>query len=273
MSAQNGYFESGDGSLYYEIAGEGIPVVLSHAAFLDSRMFDAQWEVLAEHFRVVRYDMLGYGKSSDATGPVCRRDNLRALLRHLGIEQAHLVGCSMGGEIVLDLALEEPSLALSLALVGAAPSGWAPEGEPPRYVMEMIQASMQGDFACASELQLRIWIDGPTREPDEVDAGLRARASEMNRPFVERGTFAIADMQPLRPLDPPAVGRLAEVTCPALVVAGALEDPAVLTAADLLTAGIAGAHKAIVEGAAHVPSFERPDLFTPLLLDFLNSPR
>src|SRR5688572_13031736 len=106
----SGYLEMNDGKLYYETAGEGEPLVLSHAAFLDSRMFDAQWQALAEQFRVIRYDMRGFGKSSEVQGPRCRRDDLRQLLQQLGITRAHFIGTSMGGEIMLDLALEQPEL-------------------------------------------------------------------------------------------------------------------------------------------------------------------
>src|SRR5215208_6226011 len=106
-----------DGQLYYETAGEGFPLVLSHAAFLDSRMFDALWEPLAQHFRVVRYDMRGYGQSSPAKEPLCRRADLGQLLKHLGVTRAHLVGCSYGGQITLDLALEQPQHIASLTLV------------------------------------------------------------------------------------------------------------------------------------------------------------
>ena len=95
----------GDGQLYYETAGTGMPLVLSHAAFLDSRMFDAVWEPLAKHFRVIRYDMRGFGQSSPAAGPLCRRDDLDQLLNHLEVKEAHGVGCSNGGQISLDLAL------------------------------------------------------------------------------------------------------------------------------------------------------------------------
>ena len=111
------YFDLGDGQLYYETAGRGMPLVLTHAAFLDSRMFDAVWEPLAKHFRVIRYDMRGFGKSSPATGPLCRRDDLDQLLKHLEVTEAHLVGCSNGGQISLDLALEQPQRVKSLILV------------------------------------------------------------------------------------------------------------------------------------------------------------
>ena len=91
----HGHLNLENGTLYYETAGSGEALVLSHAAFLDSRMFDAQWEILAQQFRVIRYDMRGYGKSSAVQGPVCRRDDLQQLLHHLDVKQAHLVGSSL----------------------------------------------------------------------------------------------------------------------------------------------------------------------------------
>jgi pimeloyl-ACP methyl ester carboxylesterase len=269
IQTTSGYVGAGDGRLYYEVAGEGEPLVLSHAGFLDSRMFDAQWQALARHFRVIRYDMRGYGRSTQVSGPLCRRDDLRRLLEHLRLTQAHLVGCSMGGEIALDLALEQPELAASLTLVGATLGGFALQGDPPRYVMDMFDAMQRGDVEGTSELQIRIWLDGSFREPDQVDRALRERALSMNRIPVERQTFGIADMQPLTPLDPPAVDRLHEINCPALIVAGSLDHPEILRAAAMMTAAIPGARQVLIDDSAHVPSFEQPDTFNRALLDFL----
>ncbi len=268
-----GHLDLGDGTLYYETAGTGEPLVLSHAAFLDSRMFDAQWELLAQQFQVVRYDMRGYGQSSAAQGPLCRRTDLSRLLNHLTIEQAHFVGCSNGGELVLDLALEQPDRALSLTLVGSTPSGFEMKGEPPRYILEMVEAAQRGDIERVNELQIRIYLDGSFREPDAVNSDLRAKALAMNRIPVERQTFFVADMQPGCPLNPPAITRLHEVRVPVLVVAGALDHSEVLRAADILASGIPNARKVIIESAGHVPSFERHDVFNPLLTGFLQDPQ
>jgi pimeloyl-ACP methyl ester carboxylesterase len=268
-----GHFDLGEGTLYYETAGTGEPLVLTHAAFLDSRMFDAQWELLAQHFQVIRYDMRGFGQSSMAQGPLCRRADLRHLLKHLHVEHAHFVGCSNGGQIVLDLALEQPTLALSLTLVGSTPSGFELQGEPPRYIMEMVEAAQRGDIDRVNELQIRIWLDGSFREPDVLAPDLRAKALAMNRIPVERQTFFVADMQPGCPLDPPAITRLHEVRVPVLVVAGALDHAEVLRAADILVSGIPNARKVIIESAGHVPSFERHDVFNPLLTRFLQDPQ
>jgi pimeloyl-ACP methyl ester carboxylesterase len=269
----NGHFDLGDGTLYYETAGTGTPLVLSHAAFLDSRMFDAQWELLAQRFQVIRYDMRGYGQSSVALGPLCRRDDLRCLLKHLHVEHAHFVGCSNGGQIMLDLALEYPGLALSLTLVDSTPGGFELQGEPPRYLMEMIEAAQHGEIERVNELQIRIWFDGSFREPDEVDRGLREKALIMNHIPVEHQTFLVADMQPMCPLTPPAITRLSLVKIPTLIVAGTFDHPEILRAADLMALGIPNSRKVFIESAGHVPSFERPEVFSPLLLDFLQNPQ
>ena len=263
------YFDLEDGQLYCETAGEGIPLVLAHAAFLDSRMFDASWERLAKHFRVIRYDMRGFGKSSPVTGPLSRRNDLDRLLTHLNVTQAHMVGCSLSGEIGLDLALEQPHRFKSLTLVGSTPSGFQLQGEPPRYMLEMFDAMQHGDIDRSNELQIRIWLDGEHREASQVDSTLRKNALEMNRIPVAQNTFFISDMQPANPLDPPAITRLEAVNCPTLIVTGSLDHPEILRAADEMVNRIPNARKTIIESTGHVPSFEQPDTFVKLLMDFL----
>jgi len=95
IQTKKGCLNLEDGQLYYETAGKGMPLVLSHAAFLDSRMFDAVWEPLAKHFCVIRYDMRGFGQSSPVTGPLCRRDDLDQLLKHLEVTEAHWLDVPM----------------------------------------------------------------------------------------------------------------------------------------------------------------------------------
>jgi pimeloyl-ACP methyl ester carboxylesterase len=261
----------GNGQIYYETAGDGFPLVLSHAAFLDSRMFDAIWEPLARHFRVIRYDMRGFGKSSPVHGPVSRRADLQQLLKHLGITRAHLVGCSLGGEIALDLAFEHPGQVASLTLVDGTPSGFELKGEPPRNILEMIGAMQHRDVDQASELQIRIWLDGEFRDPGQVDPRLREKALEMNRIPVMQSTFFLADTHPVDPIDPPAVTRLEDLSCPTLIIAGSLDHPEVLRAADEMADRIPRARRVIFEGSGHVPSYEQPAHFVRHLLEFLKS--
>jgi pimeloyl-ACP methyl ester carboxylesterase len=233
-------------------------VVFVHADFVDGRLWDGVRAQLAG-YRTVAYDKLGYGRSDPATGPVVRRRELAAVIDALGLGTVHLVGCSNGGQQALDYTLEHPERVLSLTLVNSNPSGWAPQGEPPALLLEMFSAIQRGDWAATSELQLRIWFDGPDRDPSTFSTELRlARnlAGVMNRIFVERGTFFVADASPAEPLDPPALGRLAELKIPTLVIDGR-RDWAENRRASQLLATIPGARLVEVD-AAHVPSLEDP---------------
>jgi pimeloyl-ACP methyl ester carboxylesterase len=265
----SGHIELDGGRIFYQTAGAGETLVLCHAGFVDSRMWDDQWEELARRYRVVRFDMRGYGKSDPAPGPISRRVDLLWVLERLDIERAILVGCSLGGEIALDFALEHPEMVAALALVSAVPSGFQMQGEPPRYLFEMMGAVEAGDLERAAELQTRIWIDGSLREPEQIDPGLRQRAREMSLIALENDTWRTVDTQPLNPLNPPAAGRLAEVRAPTLIVAGNLDHPEIMRAAAALADGIAESRKEIMVDCAHLPSMEQPARFNQILLDFL----
>ena len=255
--------------IYYETAGQGDAVLFAHAGFVDSRMWDEQFAFFARSYQVIRFDMLGYGRSDPAQGPVVRRDEIYALLKHLGVSKAALVGCSMGGANVLDFALEHPDMAQALILVSTAPSGFQMQGEPPPGLMDMFSALQQNDLQRASELQIQIWVDGMFRKPEQVDPRVRQRAAEMNRIAVANQTFLKADMQPLHPLDPPAANRLKEVRVPTLVIAGELDHPEILRAANFMAKEVPSTKTCIFPNSAHMLNMEQPEAFNQAVFDFL----
>jgi 3-oxoadipate enol-lactonase len=254
----------GHGRIHAESDGTGEAIVFVHADFVDGRMWDGVRASLSGRYRTVAYDKLGYGRSDVATGPVVRRKELSAVVDALGLKTFHLVGCSNGGQQALDFSLERPERVLSLMMVNSPPSGWQPQGEPPALLMEMIGAFQAGDAATASELQLRIWFDGPDRDKALFSPTLReARvlASAMNRVYVERGTFFTADMPPFaQPLTPPAVSRLAEVTVPTLVIDGLRDWEDNRRANRAVADGIPGAKRIELDGG-HVVPMEDPAMF------------
>jgi pimeloyl-ACP methyl ester carboxylesterase len=265
-----GFVEMDGGKRYYEMAGEGDTVVFCHAAFLASGQWDSQFEEFARHYRVIRFDMLGYGKSDPATAPLARRDELYQLLQHLGVERAALVGCSMSGTAVLDLAIERPEFVSAFVIVNGDPSGFeSDEWVEQRYESEMIEALKAGEVERAVELQIRIWFDGPFREPADVNADARANAAAMNLIAVKNGTLFAIDRQEVNPLSPPAFRRMGEVRAPALVVVGVLDDPIALVAARAMAKEIPGAKLLEIEDAAHVPNMDHPAIFNEGVLDFL----
>ena len=105
------------GSLYYETAGEGTPLVLIHAGFLDNRMWNEQFQKFAKNLRVIRYDVRGYGRSSKPSAEYSDAEDLFTLLKHLKIESASILGVSNGGRIALDFVSVHPSMVNSLILV------------------------------------------------------------------------------------------------------------------------------------------------------------
>ena len=104
----SGFLDVPNARLYYEVAGAGPAVVFVHGFTLDTRMWDDQWTVFGERYRVVRYDLRGFGRSEAEPVPYSDLDDLLALLNCLDIERAHLVGLSMGGMVLVHFALTHP---------------------------------------------------------------------------------------------------------------------------------------------------------------------
>src|SRR5690606_6601331 len=119
-----GFADINGARLYYEVAGEGPALVLLHAGICDSRMWDDQFAAFAKHYRTVRYDLRGYGQSNPVAGRFAHYEDLRALLDHLGIERAYLIGVSFGGMIAIDFTLTYPQRVAGLILVGTGVDGY-----------------------------------------------------------------------------------------------------------------------------------------------------
>src|SRR5579884_603362 len=110
---ESGYAPVEGGELYYETLGEGPVIVLIHAAVADHRMWEDQFYLFGESHRVVRYDGRGFGKSRTADDEFSDRQDLAELMDHLGIEKAHLIGNSRGGQLAIEFALQFPERVLS----------------------------------------------------------------------------------------------------------------------------------------------------------------
>ena len=254
----------------YEVAGTGHPLTLIHAGIADKRMWDAQFATFAESYRVVRYDIRGYGQSTFPAGPYTMREDLRALLQYLGIARTHLIGISMGGSIAIDFTLDYPEMVSALIPVAAGISG--EEGTPDPAMEARWQAisaaSERGDLDAANELELQIWVDGFGRTAGPVDPAVREQVRVMNAAALAReGEFAQAES--VNRLNPPAIGRLEEIAVPTLAIVGNCDVPDVITSAESLATRIPSAQKVVLPEVAHLPPMETPDEFNRLVLDFL----
>ena len=246
-------------------------MVLVHAGVGDRRLWDAQVEPFAEAHRVVRLDLRGFGESALPGGPFSHVDDVRALLDHLEIERAALVGNSFGGRVALDFALIHPERTTALVLVGSALTGYEASAAMDAFDEEEEAFLDDGKLDEAVELNLRTWLDGPERESAPVSPELRARVAEMQRSSLEtlvRAYEGSPEPGPIAWADPPAATRLAEVPAPTLVVVGKLDQPDFRAISERLGAEIPGAETAALD-TAHLPALERPEEFNRLVLGFL----
>jgi pimeloyl-ACP methyl ester carboxylesterase len=123
QSRSTGFAEINGTKLYYEQMGKGRTIVLVHGGLVDSRLWDDQFKEFAKRYRVIRYDLRGFGKSDAPLASFSPIEDLRALLAFLKVEHATVVGVSLGGMIATDFALEYPETVEALVLVGSGLRG------------------------------------------------------------------------------------------------------------------------------------------------------
>jgi 3-oxoadipate enol-lactonase len=253
--------------IHFRRSGAGFPVVFIHAGVADSRMWEPQATELGNHFDVITPDMRGFGESELPAQPWSPTADILALMDTLGLRQApHLIGCSIGGRTVIDFALEHPDRVSKLVLVGAGMSGQPFDDENEHLYAEVAAADKAKDLVALNEAQMNLWLVGPGRTPAQVDKRLRDLFLDMNGRSLQNDF----ESAPMQMLDPPAFGRLEEITAPTLVIVGDHDLPEIQKTADLLVSRIRGARKAVIHDAAHLPNLEHPEKFNRLVLDFLN---
>lgn len=253
------------GGLYYEVAGAGSAVVLIPGFTLDTRMWDSQMEAFSRRHRVIRYDLRGAGRSPPPTGPFAQHEDLAALLRHLGVDKAHIVGLSLGGAIAIDFALAAPAATLSLIPVDASSVSGYPWHEELRVWFAAINgAAERGDIAAAKTAWLSTGWFTPARRIPEVSAKLNAIMADYSGWHFVNKSLA-------RRLTPPANDRLETIAAPTLVIVGELDLPFYnLPLADALATRIPGARKLVLPGAGHMANMENPQHFNEAVLDFID---
>jgi 3-oxoadipate enol-lactonase len=255
------------GSLWFEVAGEGPPVVLIHAGLWDSRAWDAQFDVFAERFRVLRYDLRGYGRSSrpEPGVPYSHVRDLATVMDAAALDRAALVGNSIGGGVALDFMLTHPGRVTALVLVACSPNGMQETPEEETWWHERVEpigdAVEAGDPERARRAQMRIWaplgIDDPQGRRIFEIAMDNAHELTMDESAAER-------------LDPPAAERLEEVSVPTLIVPADNDPPEMARATAMMATEIATARVVHLANVDHVVAMRAPDAFNEAVLAFLD---
>jgi pimeloyl-ACP methyl ester carboxylesterase len=171
----------------------------------------------------------------------------------------------MGGGLAVDFALANPGRTIGLVLVGTSITGtssFISDLERP-MIMAVEDAEERGDLDMLNKVEAHAWLDGPRSQSGRVWGAARELFLDMNAKALRQPPLTHEEPRPR------AIDRLETINAPALLVVGDLDFTYILQRHDDASEALPNAFGVVLEGTAHIPNLERPDLFNPLLLEFL----
>lgn len=245
--------------------GLGDPILLVHGHPFDRSMWDPQVaDLTAAGYRVITFDLRGYGESGVAPGTTplsAFAGDAAALLDHLGVERAVFGGLSMGGQIVMEIHRLFPDRVAALLLADTFAQAETVEGKKARNAMadRLLAEGMDG---YAHEVLDRMVAPYNVTELTDV----AAHVLRMMRNTPPEGAAAALRGRAERP---DYGDSLTLAAVPALLVVGADDAFTPVADAEHLHTLLPDATLAVVQGAAHLPNLERPAEFNTVLREFL----
>jgi pimeloyl-ACP methyl ester carboxylesterase len=266
------YATADDGvRLYYEEAGSGTPIIFAHEFAGDLRSWEPQLRHFSHHYRAIAYCARGYPPSDvlEAVASYSQdraRDDIVAILDHLGIDRAHVVGVSMGGFASLHVGLYRPGRARSCVVAGAGYGAAPDEREKFRAECEAVARvfEAQGTPAAAERYTL-----GPTRVQfqNKDPRGWAEFARQMAEHSARGSANTLRGYQMARPSLWDLAEDMRRSTVPMLIVTGDEDDPclepALFMKRNIPTAGIW-----MCPQSGHTLNLEEPDAFNRALGEF-----
>ena len=267
-------FSSNGVEIYYQVAGEGYPLVMAHEFAGDITSWEPQVNYFSRRYRVITYCHRGYPPSEVPNDPEAYSQDLQVedlyrLLQYLGIEQAHIGGLSMGGTLTVGFALAHPEMCRSLVIASAGAG--SDSGDRERLV-----ASWQSLSESMMTEGMEKFADGYARGAERLQflrkdpvgwakfhAGLAAH-SALGSSLTFRG------VQMKRKTIYQLEGELQNIRIPTLVMIGDEDGPCV-DPAIFMKRNIPGAGLAVFPQAGHTINLEEPDLYNRTVSDFLTA--
>jgi pimeloyl-ACP methyl ester carboxylesterase len=258
--------------LFYEEAGSGTPIIFVHEFAGDRRSWEPQMRHFARRYRVIAYDARGYPPSDvpadvSAYSQARAADDIAAVLDHLAIDRAHVVGLSMGGFATLHFGFRHATRVRSLCVAGCGYGAEPDKRASFRQEAEAIATFLktQGIDAFA-----RKYAYGPTRVQFE-NKDPRGFA-EFQQALGEHSALGSANtqlgVQRERPSLYDLVDQMRALTCPVLVLTGDEDWPCLLPGV-LMKQTIPTAALAVMPNSGHTINIEEPDMFNAIVGNFL----
>jgi 3-oxoadipate enol-lactonase len=258
ITSDTGYVNVDAGKLFYEVAGKGENIVLLHDGMVNCYIWDEQFQILADNYRVIRYDRRGYGKSTDPREKYSHIDDLNQVFLQLKVDKAIIFGMSSGGGLAINFALTYPEKVKGLVLVGSVVSGFG-------YTSHM--DTRGGNFnrsEFSDPVKLRQYF--VLNDPYEIYSGnIKAKEKVLSLlPYFGRDNTV-----PTKPPEKIAVKCLSEIKVPTLILVGEYDIPDVHAHAGAINAGIQNSKREIIPNSGHLIPVEQPGLFNESVLNFL----
>lgn len=252
--------------LYYEIEGEGLPLVLIPGFAAGRWIWFKQTEELARNFRVITFDPRGVAGSDKPEGSqtiALLADDVAHLLETIGIDGAHVVGASFGGFVAQEFALRYPSLTRKLVLCCTSFGG-------PNHVVpaaETLQAlastkGLNSEERMRANLLLAFSPEYVRSQVLEIDRVVRLRAANEVPEHIYLSQLQAA-------MNFNAEQRVAQIASPTLVLSGDADVIVPVQNSRNLAARIPGAKLCILEGGSHTFFIEQAREFNHLVTEFL----
>jgi len=257
-------------NLYYEIDGDGPPLVVVHGSWTDHTAWGMVAQHLTDSFQVIRYDRRGCSRSERPQGERTRRDDeadLAAVIERFANGRANVVASSFGGLITLGLAATRPEMLDRLCVHEAPSARLVKEGEETRVVADALD-SMQGVI---EQIEAGDSAGGAFRFVEELalgPGGWELLPEQIREVFVNNApTFAAEQRDPAwGDLDVAAIAANAH---PLLLTRGTTSPEWLLITQEALMGALPHAETAIIQGAGHSPHLSHPDDFAVLIGKFL----
>lgn len=248
--------------LHYDVQGSGLPLVLTHGIGGSGDTWAATVAALRDRYRVITWDVRGFGRSSKPPGPysaeLWARD-LAGLLDVIGVDRAYILGHSMGGVIAQRFALDFPERVAALILVSTSSQVNAKATE---YWMQQADLIEQLGFAAYSER------NRPAYTPEFLEAHPQQleedrRRVEMNETHAyAAGSRAVAAYN--------FTPELSRISAPTLIIQGLTDTRTPPGGSVIISRNIPGSRLVMLEETGHSPYSERPERFLEVLEEFLS---
>lgn len=268
MKTIQGRFTEINGTkIYYEMRGEGKSLLFIHGLPLDSRMWDDQFNELSKNFKVIRFDLAGYGLSNSHNDDFSLSEDIKELLDNLHIKKTTLVGLSVGGKIAIDFTLTYPNMVESLIVASTGLTGWSKESKEKKEFSDQLNMYYKnGEQSNIIDLLTNTWVTGPYRQIDRLNENTRKRFKEMvtNSFSKERGKGRI------KPQENNSIDIIDQIKVPTLIMTSEYDFSEFNEIGELLESKMKNTIKVQMKDTAHMMNMEKPNEFNDFILKFLN---